>query len=157
MVCNQLTLRMATSYRLDASIGYLLNRASRAIHKRFNARLVEANYAITGEQWAVLVHLWEQDGRPQRELAEILGKDKTTITRLVHDLEKRNLAVRVPGKADRRQKLVHLTPYAQSIEKPVKAIAQAVLLEAQAGLTDAEVAIAKKVMRHIETQLALDS
>lgn len=136
-------------YQLNDSIGYLINRASRAIRQRFSALLDARGFDITGEQWAVLVHLWEQDGRPQHELAEILHKDKTTITRLINSLEERDLVVRITDEQDRRRKRVHLTPRARRIEPEVKALAAEVLDEAVAGLDAAEVATCKTVLRHI--------
>lgn len=136
-------------YRLEESVGYLINRASRAIRRRFNARLHEAGFGITGEQWAVLVHLWERDARPQHELAAILDKDKTTITRLVDDLEAQELVRRVEDPADRRRRLVTLTPRAHQMEAGVKRLAQDVLSEAVDGVADADLRTTKAILRRI--------
>lgn len=138
-----------TTYQLESSLGYLVNRASRAIRKAFNARLEEGNFPVTGEQWAVLVHLWERDGRPQYELADLLDKDKTTMTRFIDELEKRNLVVRIADQQDRRQNLVHLTPLGKSLEASTKAVALEVLNTAAATVSDEDLAICKRTLSRI--------
>jgi DNA-binding MarR family transcriptional regulator len=138
-----------TTYHLESSLGYLINRASRAIRKVFNARLEAGNYPVTGEQWAVLVHLWERDGRPQFELADVLGKDKTTMTRFIDGLEKRNLVVRIADQQDRRQNRVYLTPLGKSLEAPTKAVALDVLNTATADVSGEDMAACKRALDRI--------
>jgi DNA-binding MarR family transcriptional regulator len=144
----------SAGYRLDDSIGYLINRASRFIRRRMNAALAAAGHTITGEEWAVLVHLWHADGQPQQHLADTLHKDKTTMTRLINGLEKQNLVARVPDQADRRQKLIYLTAQGRALEGDVIPLAVGVLGEAQRGIPPAQVALCKDVLRMIYANLA---
>ena len=143
-----------SEYTLEDSIGYLINRASRSIRRRLNARLADTGPAITGEEWAILVHLWNQDGQPQQQLADTLDKDKTTMSRLLSSLERQHLIVRVPDEADRRQKLVYLTDQGNTLEQAIVPIALQVLAEAQRGLADDQLETCKEVLRRIHDNLA---
>lgn len=141
-------------YRLNDSIGYLINRASRSIRQRLNAVLSEEGFSITGEEWAILVHLWNQDGQPQQQIADTLDKDKTTLSRLLNSLERQNLVVRIPDQADRRRRLIYLTPGGQALEDEVIPVALRVLREAQAGIPPDQLATCKDVLRQIHDNIA---
>ncbi|NBC17217.1 MAG: MarR family transcriptional regulator [Bacteroidetes bacterium] len=141
-------------YRLDDSIGYLINRASRSIRQRLNAVLSDEGFSITGEEWAILVHLWNQDGQPQQQIADTLDKDKTTLSRLLSSLERQNLVVRIPDQADRRRRLIYLTPGGQALEDEVIPVALRVLREAQSGISANHLATCKAVLRQIHDNLS---
>ena len=83
-------------YNIEASLGSIVRRAERAMINRLNQKFNSSGYDITTEQYRVLVTLWNNDGQKQQELAEATYKNKTTLTRLINNLEKRNLVVRVP-------------------------------------------------------------
>ena len=82
-----------TDYNLEESLGYVIGRAGRAMANRLNQNFEKAGYDVTCEQWAVLMSLWHKNGQSQKELASITCKDKTSITRLLDGLEKKNLVV----------------------------------------------------------------
>lgn len=78
--------------------------------KRYGKRILEQKvFDLTLEQVIVLKILADCEGINLSELAEAADRDKTTTSRMVTGLEKRNLVVRVPDKSDSRQKLIYLT------------------------------------------------
>jgi DNA-binding MarR family transcriptional regulator len=68
------------------------------------------NIDLTFEMLQVLIHLWEKQGVNQQELANLLHKDKASMTYLIDNLSKRKLLRRSEDSADRRNKLITLTP-----------------------------------------------
>ena len=58
--------------------------------------LRHAGYDVTCEQWSVLVNLGKKNGQSQQELAGLICKDKTSVTRLIDNMEKHSLVVRIP-------------------------------------------------------------
>ena len=71
--------------------------------------LAEQNVDMTFEQAMVLFILEERDGSDLRTIAEHADRDRSTITRMVDGLERRNLVVRVPDQNDARRRLIYLT------------------------------------------------
>lgn len=71
--------------------------------------LADMDYDLTFEQVLVLHILAEEEGLNLGEIAEKADRERTTISRMVDGLEKRNLVVRIPDKIDNRQKLLYLT------------------------------------------------
>ena len=65
----------------------------------------------------IMLLLWKENGQFQQQLADGSYKDKTTLTRQIDGLEKRNLIVRVPDKIDRRQKRGYLTNKGKRFEQ----------------------------------------
>jgi DNA-binding MarR family transcriptional regulator len=141
-------------YQLKDSLGYLINRASRTIRKYFNQELMRTGYRVTGEQFDVLVLLWNNDGQHQKSLAETLCKDKTTMTRLIKSVEALNFVKRVTNKKDERQKLVYLTKSGNKIMKVLTSLSQEVLVKAQKGIDPADMAICNDVLRRVHETLS---
>jgi len=69
----------------------------------------ELGYKITPEAADALMIIHHFDGLPQKELADVLGKDKASITRLLNTLVKINLVERVQDENDRRIIRAHIT------------------------------------------------
>jgi DNA-binding MarR family transcriptional regulator len=142
--------------QLKESLIYLVNRASRAIRKYLNQELMMKGYNVTGEQFDILVHLWNTDGQQQQRLGKTLYKDKSTMTRLIKSVEELKLVKRVPNKDDERQKLVYLTRSGEKIMRELANVAQKVLTKAQKGINAADLAICKDVLRKIHEALCKD-
>lgn len=69
------------------------------------------NYDLTFEQMMVLHILDDYEGLNLGDVADKADRERTTISRMVDGLEKRNLVIRVPDKIDKRQKLLYLTNF----------------------------------------------
>jgi DNA-binding MarR family transcriptional regulator len=82
---------------------YLLSLAH---YKRF---FLSKNFDITPQQWHALNRLWRQDGISQAKLAKKTYKDYSFTTRLLDDLEKKKLVIRVKDPGDRRVNKIYLT------------------------------------------------
>jgi DNA-binding MarR family transcriptional regulator len=88
-------------------LGYLLKH----VQLRY-AELAEAAFAPLGlrpQQWAALACLDETTGRSQKEVAELLGVDRTTMVAIIDELQAKRLVARRPLVEDRRKNIVSLT------------------------------------------------
>ena len=56
------------------------------------------------------MELWDHDGRTQADLAESLGVEPTTVTKMLQRMEGSDLVDRRPDATDRRAIRVYLTP-----------------------------------------------
>lgn len=73
--------------------------------------------------WAyvVLLGLDERPVRTQAALAESIGADKTRIIRVLDDLQRRGLIERSPDPADRRVRLLSITPEGRRLRDAAQA------------------------------------
>lgn len=138
---------------LDDAPGYWLNLAFNATRREAITRFREAGWDGTPEQWAILVRLWDEDGRPMRALVDGTLKDKAGVTRLVDQLEKRGYVMRQPDPDDGRGKRVWLTDAGRALEAQLVPVVEAVRDEAFGVLDDAELAQLLSMLRRIHGAL----
>ena len=97
------------NFKMNETPGYLIYLASmrnKLVQKKTYQR---AGYDLTPEQVGLLNRLYEKEGMTQRELAESTFKDKPNTTRIIDQLEKKNLVKRKPHPTDRRASCLFLT------------------------------------------------
>jgi MarR family transcriptional regulator for hemolysin len=119
---------------LDRNLGFLLHDVARLMRKRFeqNAR----DLGLTRAQGQVLVHLADNEGIHQGALAEKLGVEPITLTRILDRLEEAGLIERLLYRQDRRVRLLRLTPAAHPLIDAIFAVGAMTRDEAMAGVAD---------------------
>ncbi|MDD2491312.1 MAG: MarR family transcriptional regulator [Bacteroidales bacterium] len=88
-----------------------------------NSIFAEHGFNLTAEQFLVMDTLWDEGTMSQQEIADIILKDKNSVTKLIDALERKGLVVRVVGENDRRQKMIHLTEKAIEVKEAITKIA----------------------------------
>ena len=131
----------------------LTGKISSTINRALLKSFAQEDLNITTEQWTVLSCLWKEDRVTQQELCDLTRKDKPSMTRLIDNLERSKLVVRVPHATDRRVNLIHLTQYGASLREKVTSIVQGVVDKALADVSEEEVALSRKVLNRIITNL----
>ncbi len=109
--------------QLKNSMGTLIGRTSHAILNNLQKKFREEGYNITVEQWQVLINLNNTNEQFHQQLAENTFKEKSTITRLLDGLEKKNLINRVADTIDRRQKRIKITLEGKKLLKKLRPFA----------------------------------
>lgn len=142
---------MVEPIQFDISLIFaILNgKVSAAINRKLVRNFREAGLDITPEQWTVLLYLWEKDGVSQQELCNATFKDKPSMTRLIDNMEKQNLVVRIASKDDRRTNLVYLTRFGRELETQARLVSTRTLREALQGVTSEELSISQEVLRKV--------
>jgi DNA-binding MarR family transcriptional regulator len=88
--------------------GYFVRRFQVWIFQDFMRTLKGAR--IRPAQYSVLVLVGANPGLSQSDLADALGIERARMVRLLDELERRGLTVRVPSTRDRRSHALFLTP-----------------------------------------------
>ena len=141
------------SLKFHMSMGMLINSAHRAMTKRFVQNAMKSGLDISLDQWMVLGPIWQLESASQKELGEITLKDKTSITRLVDILEKKNLVVRVEDQIDHRIKRVILTNAGKQLFFDVLPIMEKTREEVRKDIADQDIETFKKVLSSIIANL----
>ncbi len=141
------------SLEFHMSMGMLINSAHRAMTKRFVQNAMKSGLDISLDQWMVLGPVWQLESASQKELGEITLKDKTSITRLIDILEKKNLVVRVEDQIDHRIKRVILTNAGKQLFFDVLPIMEKTREEVRKDISDQDIETFKKVLSSIIVNL----
>ena len=144
---------MSETFRVDLQLVFaILNgKVSTAINRKLSRNFRQEGVEITPEQWTILLFLWEMDGVTQQELCNATFKDKPSMTRLIDNMERQHLVVRISDKKDRRNNLIHLTKTGRELENKAYKIANATLEQALQGLSLEELKIGQEVLRKVFT------
>jgi len=138
---------------LEDNIIYQIGEISRLVHKRVTEVFAERDFGVTVEQFSVLALLWYKEGLNQQEIASGLNRDKTTITRILQNMQKRNLVVKVPDQLDRRGNLIYLTEKGKTLQDDMVQSSGQVYIQAINGIDDKELGRCLKVLTRIKKQM----
>jgi DNA-binding MarR family transcriptional regulator len=138
-------------FRLDDSLGFLLNRAAFAARWALEERLAE--FDLTAPQWSVLCRLWEQDQPPLSTLGRALHLDKPTVSGIVDRMVKKKLVRRYRDASDRRVVRVRLTDSGRKLEAKLVPLARDVNQLAVKGLGAEGIDALKGALAAVATNL----
>lgn len=142
--------------RLHNSLGYLLNRAGKAIAGLVSRNFKAAGFEVGLEHWVVLAKLWNQDGQNQQELGSQCMKDKATMTRLIDHMERQGWLARTPDPNDRRSRLIHTTKAGIELRESLLPIVYKSLDQASEGVNPEDLETCKRVLSQLHMNLCCD-
>jgi DNA-binding MarR family transcriptional regulator len=128
-----------------------LMRVARA-HRTYAASLLSQVGLHPGQE-ALLMELWRQDGRTQANLAEALGVEPPTVTKMLQRMEAADLVSRRPDASDRRAIRVHLTPKGRRLRNRVEKLWAELEAQTVGGLSDRQQATLRNLLNAMETNL----
>jgi len=131
----------------------LTGQIGNAINRSFLRAFSNEGIDITTEQWSVLACLWKEDKVSQQTLCNLTTKDKPSMTRLIDNLEKRNLVKRFADINDRRNNLIHLTDEGILLQDKATKIVQKIAEKTLQDISDEELNIARSILKKIMSNL----
>lgn len=138
---------------LEKTLAPWLGKTMKMIDNHIQDLFYEQNISLTKTQWILLKKLHEKDGVPQQELAFLTGRDKTSLTRLVNTMEKKNLVARISSKLDKRINHIFLTKNGESLFKESLPIIEKFITALQENISEEEInstiAVIKKVQENL--------
>jgi len=138
---------------LQDSLGLMIYRTALALKSTLQRCFKENGFEITAEQWAIIRHLWEEEGLSQREIGEKAAKDKPNITRMLDALEKKRLIFRQPDPRDRRKFCVYLTKEGKQLHERLQPVAQTLRERVTRSLSQPEIDRIKETLGKINQNI----
>ena len=118
---------------------------------RYNRDFIKAMGGDRGavSLWRVLTVISEIDGASVGELAEHTQIERTVLSKLLTNYDKRGLIRRTIDPSDRRTVRVHLTAPGRDLYLRIQPIRRAVFARATAGMPEADIALATDLFRRM--------
>ena len=138
---------------LIKEIAVNVNILNSRIKKCFFDKLQENGINITPEQYLVMDILWEKSSISQQNIADIIQKDKNSVTKIIDSLEKKNLVIRVVDKNDRRINKIELTEEGSALEKITTEVAINFMNNVVKNIDTKDLDTFVNVMRQIKNNL----
>ena len=134
------------------TLPFEIGETAHALRRAFDRRA--ATLGVTRAQWKVLFRLSRQPGLRQIELADILDVEPITLSRIIDRLEEAGLVERRTDPADRRAWRLELTARAEPLIAKLRTLAEALMDEAFAGLTNEELELMRAKLTKIRDNIA---
>jgi MarR family transcriptional regulator, transcriptional regulator for hemolysin len=126
--------------RKNMPLGMLIGRLMQEMFRVLKKRAAETSkIKLTGEQFGLLhVINLKKETCVQQDLANLMGKDKSSILRLIDSLEEKKLVIRVVDSTDRRKNCLHVTDLGKEIIQLYIDMEAQVAQELTAGISVAD-------------------
>jgi MarR family transcriptional regulator, transcriptional regulator for hemolysin len=135
----------------DQDIGMLTSKTTKKLIHYLNSNLEKFN--LTTEQWLVLLKLSKQNKISQKLLAEVSGKDQSTLTRILDILERKDFIERHISKEDRRSFTIHITEEGLCICKNVTPFLEEIFKDMLKGISHEKLKIFSEVLLQIDENI----
>jgi DNA-binding MarR family transcriptional regulator len=143
---------MKKLYAVEKSIGFIIYRTALAMKATLQRTLKEQGLDITPEQYGILHVLQEEAGLSQKEIGNILFKDKPNISRMLDALERKGLIFRQP--IDRRKFAIFLTEAGRKLAAEILPIGLQLGEQAIKGLLVRELEALESMLNKIYGNIA---
>ncbi|MCP1424535.1 MULTISPECIES: MarR family transcriptional regulator [Paenibacillus] len=94
--------------------GFLIHRTDVKLTNYFTKQLKP--YKVTPEQWSIISCLDMDKAMTQKELAEAIDRDQTTVVRMIHSLERKGMVRRIVHDQDKRSHYLYLSSKGQEVK-----------------------------------------
>ncbi len=101
-------------YDIENSIGFIVNSTAKSFQKALDYEL-RKNVGVTLSQWKVVTILSFQPGLTQKEIADKVGIEGSTLVPIIDKMEKDGFVKRKSDSEDRRINRIYLTSKADSL------------------------------------------
>ncbi len=130
-----------------------INILNCSLIKIFSKELNRNNINLTPEQYLVMDILWDQGTLSQQAIADIIQKDKNSVTKFIDSLEKKGLVYRAVNKNDRRINNIIVSEEGLKLKDKTTEVAINMMSNVLKDIEEEDVLIFDKVMNHIKSNI----
>lgn len=138
---------------LIKEIAVYINILNSRIKKYFLDKLQENGINMTPEQYLVMDILWDEQSISQQKIADIIKKDKNSVTKFIDSLEKNNLVCRTIDKNDRRINKIELTEQGLALKNEATEVAIKFMNDTIKGISEKDLDNFVRVLQQIINNL----
>ena len=135
---------------LNESVGALIALTAKSQEKLAEIEM-KKQLGLTPTQWKVILVLNIMDGLTQKEIAEKINVDGSTLVPVIDKMEQEGLVERKADSKDRRNNRIHLTKKSESTVDSIIANVLQLRKIIYAGISENEISVTKNVLKSIIT------
>ncbi len=130
-----------------------VNRLSFLTRKTLSQGFEEEGLFVSAEEWAILLILWSKGEQTPTALADVTFRDRTTITRLIDQMVKKQFVVREHDEKDRRRVLIKASEKGQALKDELVPIAKSMIATATSGISPQDIETTVKTLNQMTNNL----
>ena len=125
--------------------------------KYFAKELSRNDINLTPEQYLVMDILWDAEVMSQQAIADIIQKDKNSVTKFIDSLEKKGLVYRQVNKTDRRVNNIVVSEEGMKLKAKTTEVAIGMMRNVLKNIKEEDLMALDKVMNQIKENIDLSS
>ena len=135
---------------MKSNSGFYIGRIKQINTRLLNKFLAQKNItAFNGEQGRILHVLWENDGISNQELSKKSGLAMSSLTTMLERMAEKNLLTRKGCPKDKRNCLLFLTDYANSLKNEYDEISEKMTKISFEGISEGERLAFEKTLENV--------
>ena len=138
---------------LIKKIAVYINILNCSLIKYFTKELSRNEINLTPEQYLVMDILWDADVMSQQSIADIIQKDKNSVTKFIDSLEKKGLVYRVVNKEDRRVNNIIVSEEGKKLKTKTTEVAIKMMRNVLDNIKEEDLMAFDKVMMQIKDNI----
>lgn len=138
---------------LMKKVAVYINILNCSLIKYFAKELSRNDINLTPEQYLVMDVLWDAEVLSQQAIADIIQKDKNSVTKFIDSLEKKGLVYRVINKKDRRVNDIIVTEEGMKLKARTTEVAIGMMRSVLRDIKEEDLVAFDKVMNQIKDNI----
>lgn len=138
---------------LIKKIAVYINIINCSLIKYFAKELIKNDINLTPEQYLVMDILWDAETLSQQAIADIIQKDKNSVTKFIDSLEKKGLVYRTVNKNDRRINNIMVSEEGLKLKDKTTEVAVNMMEKVLKDIKDDDLVAFDKVMNQIKNNI----
>lgn len=138
---------------LSKEIAVELNLTGCKLKQFLASKLKQLGVPLTPEQFMLIDLLWNHGEMSQQQLADMMHKDKNSVTKLVDAIERKGFVVRRQNKHDRRSNTLVLTEKANQLKPGAKQKGISILDQILEGINENELRMFLETLRKLNVNM----
>lgn len=138
---------------LMKKVAVYINILNCSLIKYFAKELSSNDINLTPEQYLVMDVLWDAETLSQQAIADIIQKDKNSVTKFIDSLEKKGLVYRTVNKKDRRVNDIIVTEEGMKLKVPTTEVAINLMRKVLKDIKDEDLMVFDKVVNQIKDNI----
>ena len=134
---------------LIKKIAVYINIVNCSLIKYFAKELTRNGINLTPEQYLVMDILWDAEVMSQQAIADIIQKDKNSVTKFIDSLEKKGLVYRQVNKTDRRVNNIVVSEEGMKLKARTTEVAIGMMRNVLKNIKEEDLMALDKVMNQI--------
>lgn len=135
---------------LIKEVAVYINILNSKIKKYFGDELNKNTINMTPEQYLVMDILWDEGTLSQQAIADIIQKDKNSVTKFIDSLERKGFVFRAVDKEDRRINNIVLSKDGIMFKDTTTEVAINMMNQVVKNIDDNELAVFVKVLQQMK-------
>ena len=141
---------------LSKEVAVELNLTGCKLKQYLAAKLKQMGVPLTPEQFMLIDLLWNHGEMSQQQLADLMHKDKNSVTKLVDAIERKGFVVRQQNRHDRRSNTLVLTEKANQLKPGAKQKGISILDQILEGINENELRAFLVTLRKLNVNMSVE-